>query len=165
MSPDAPSPAATYERACRLANVAVWMAALQRRRLTTDEPEDGEFLFRRWADFQFFIITLTRVRRAASLAAKLPMISDDIQKAIKIFDSKLPMLKNMRDVAEHFDDYAVDKGRVKSISRKALEVGAIDNTVFEWLGYKLDADRALKAARQLFKSMLHAKSAFLNRNT
>jgi hypothetical protein len=107
MSPDAPSPAATYERACRLANVAVWTAALQRRRLTADEPEDEEFLFRRWADFQFFIITLTRVRRVASLAAKIPMISDDIHKAIRIFDAKLPMPKNMRDVAEHIDDYCV----------------------------------------------------------
>jgi hypothetical protein len=75
------------------------------------------------------------------------MISDEIQKVIKAFDAKLPMLKNMRDVAEHIDDYAVDKGRVKSFSRKALEVGAIGSTIFEWLGYKLDADKALKAAR------------------
>jgi hypothetical protein len=72
MSSGAPSPVATYERACRLANVAVWTAVLQRRRLATDEPEDDEFLFRRWTDFQFFIITLTRVRRAASPRCKDP---------------------------------------------------------------------------------------------
>jgi hypothetical protein len=47
-----PSHAATYERARRLANLAVWTVALQKRRLKTNEPEDAEFLFRRWADFQ-----------------------------------------------------------------------------------------------------------------
>ena len=66
MNSRSPSPAATYERARRLANIAVWTAQLQRRRLATDEPEDSEFLFRRWADFQFLIVALTRVRRAGS---------------------------------------------------------------------------------------------------
>jgi hypothetical protein len=70
VSARAPSPTATFERARRLANIAVWTAQLQRRRLFTNEPEDGVFLFRRWADFQFFIVALTRVRRAAVLASK-----------------------------------------------------------------------------------------------
>jgi hypothetical protein len=55
VSTRSPSPAATYERGRRLANIAVWTAQLQRRRLSTNEPEDGEFPFRRSADFQFFI--------------------------------------------------------------------------------------------------------------
>lgn len=101
MTTRAPSPPATYERARRLGNIAIWTAQLQRRRLVTREPEDGEFLFRRWADFQFFIVALTRIRRAAGLATKVPSIANDVQKAIKEFDAALPMLKNMRDVAEH----------------------------------------------------------------
>jgi len=153
MNSRSPSPAATYERARRLANIAVWTAQLQRRRLATDEPEDSEFLFRRWADFQFFIVALTRVRRAAVLAAKVPSITNDMQKAVKEFDAALPMLKNMRDIAEHFDDYALDKGRIKAVRRQALEVGVIGPTIFQWLGNELNADTALKAAQRLFRKI------------
>jgi hypothetical protein len=159
MSGRAPSPLAIYERARRLANIAVWTVQIQRRRLSTDEPEDGEFIFRRWADFQFFIIALTRLRRAAALAAKVPALASDIQKAIHEFDAAVPALKNMRDVAEHFDDYALDKGRTKSVRRAQLEVGSFNNTELEWLGYRLNADDALKAARRLFQKIKLAQSS------
>jgi hypothetical protein len=151
------SPAATYERARRLANIAVWATRLQRRRLFTREPEDGEFLFRRWADIQFFIVSLMQVRRAAILATKIPVIADDILEAIREFDTTLPMLKNMRDVAAHFDDYAMDQGQRKDIKRKSLEVAVIGDTVFQWLGYELNADVALLAAQQLFASIKRAQ--------
>jgi hypothetical protein len=45
----------------------------------------------------------------------------------------VPMLSDMRNVAEHFDDYALDKGRNKGIKRGALEVGAFSDKEFEWL--------------------------------
>jgi len=47
------SDAATYERACRYANNALWTLSLQRRRLKSQEPEDAEFIFRVWADYEF----------------------------------------------------------------------------------------------------------------
>ena len=155
-----PSDAASYERARRLANIAVWTAKLQRRRLLTREPEDGEFLFRRWADFQFLIVALIRLRRAASLAAKISVVADDIRAALDEFDAALPMLKNMRDVAEHIDDYALDRGRHKDISRKSLEVAIISETTFRWLEYELNADMALEAADALFASIKRAQKAF-----
>jgi hypothetical protein len=155
-----PSDAATYERARRLANQAVLTVALQRRRLKTTEPEDGEFLFRRVADFQFLILTLTRLRRTAELAAKIPAITDVMIDALHKFDASLPKRKKMRDVIEHIDDYAVDQGRDKSVSRKALEVGVFDDTVFQWLDCVLDADDALRASRELFKALQAAESAF-----
>jgi hypothetical protein len=85
------------------------------------------------ADFQFFIVALTRLRRAAALAGKLPRIAEDMRKAIAEFDAAVPMLSDMRNVAEHFDDYALDKGRNKGIKRGALEVGAFSDKEFEWL--------------------------------
>jgi hypothetical protein len=153
-----PSHAATYERSRRLANLAVWTIALQKRRLRSDEPEDGEFLFRRWADFQFLIVALTRLRRAATLTAKVPALKPAIHRALKAFDSELPMLKNMRDTAEHFDDYALDKGHNHSITRASLEVGVIGKSEFQWLGYRLNADLAASAAQQLFKEIQEAQS-------
>lgn len=153
-----PSGAATYERARRLANLAMWTVSLQRRRLKTNEPEDGEFLFRRWADFQFLIMALMRLRRAGSLAAKVPTIKAEIQTANANFDAALPILKHMRDIAEHFDDYAMDRGRDSSISRESLEVGVVGDSVLQWLDHELNADVALAAAKQLFKDIQQAQS-------
>jgi hypothetical protein len=155
---DDPSDAATYERARRLANLAMWTVALQRRRLKTNEPEDGEFIFRRWADFQFLIMALVRLRRATSLAAKVPALTVTMRKALTNFDAALPTLKSMRDIAEHFDDYAMDRGRDRTISRTAIEVGVIGNSVFQWLGRELNADTAASAAQQLFKDIQQAQS-------
>jgi hypothetical protein len=81
-----------------------------------------------------------------------------MQIAITDFDAALPTLKNMRDVAEHFDDYAIDRGRDSTVSRKSLEVGVIGDAIFEWLGHKLNADEAVSAARRLFKDVQRAQS-------
>ncbi len=80
---DTPSPAATIERAHSLANEAIHMVALQRRRLQSEEPEDEIFVFRRWADFQFFIVSLRRLRQAALLAAHLKATETAIEDAIR----------------------------------------------------------------------------------
>jgi len=56
----------------------------------------------------------------------------------------------MRDVAEHIDEYAPDDGRNKDISRMSLEVSTLDDTTFEWLGIKLDANEALTISEKLF---------------
>jgi hypothetical protein len=164
-----PTHAATYERARRFANRAVWTAALQRRRLKSVEPEDGEFLSRRWSDFEFFVVSLTRLRRAAKLAATVPSITDAMTAALSEFDDALPMLKDVRDIAEHFDEYARDEGDLNrkakakgselAVSRKGLEVGVVGDTTFQWLDHELNADLALSAARRLFKAIQSVQSA------
>lgn len=156
-----PSHAATYERARRLANVEVWTIALQVRRLRSKEPEDGDFHFRKWADFQFLIVALTRLRRAAVLAGKVPTINRDIQSSIQQFDTALPKLKDMRNIAEHFDAYAMEEGKMSGqdgISRRGLEVGVISDTSFQWFGHTLNSDTAMKAADKLFEAIKRAGS-------
>ena len=64
----------------------------------------------------------------------------------------------MRDVAEHFDDYAVDKGRNDAVERRNLEVSSLGERVFQWLGVELDADIALRAGEELFSAVVCAKS-------
>jgi hypothetical protein len=90
---DKPTDAGTAERARSLANEAVHMVALQRRRLQSDEPEDETFIFRRWADFQFLIVSLRRLRLAALLAAIPDSNRAVIKKAIIEFDEALPDLQ------------------------------------------------------------------------
>jgi len=69
------------------------------------------------------------------------------------FDKSLPGLKEMRDAAEHIDDYAVDEGRIKAIKKSGLEVKLIEGTKYEWLGYELDINKALKSSEILFEAI------------
>lgn len=155
------SPAAIYERARRLANIAVWTIALQRRRLSASEPEDETFAFRLWADWEFFISSLMRLRRAAALAAKADCIKVQIEEALEVFDRSIPNLQDARNVMEHIDEYALDKGHARKVSRKSLEVGSFDSCRFIWSSIiDLDADAALAASRALFVAIRVAQGAF-----
>ena len=59
-----------YYRARRLANTLVWTIDLQVHRLKSEESKDKEFVFRKWADFEFLVITLIRLRKVANLITK-----------------------------------------------------------------------------------------------
>jgi hypothetical protein len=150
-----PSSGATYERARRLANVYIWAISVQCRRLTTSEPEDEAFIFRKWSDFGFLVVALTRLRRAATLASRIPELKASLSAALSAFDATVPNLKQFRDVAEHIDDYARDQGKRKNVARQSLEVSTLsaDGKTLSWLGHTLNADEALVASESLFKTL------------
>jgi hypothetical protein len=164
---DAPSNAATIERAHSLANEAIHMVALQRRRLQSTEPEDETFVFRQWADFQFFIVGLRRLRQAALLAARPKATEAAIESAIAEFDEALPdlrkkqsLVQKLRNVGEHIDEYAVERGRDRNVRRRELQAGAVDATTLDWLGERLDSDDALAAAERLYGAIKDARSTY-----
>lgn len=150
-----PTAAATYERARRLASIAIWAVQLQSRRLRAAEPEDADFVLRKWADFDFMVVALVRLRRAARLAAQVPELESSLLAAIETFDSTLPGLKRFRNVAEHIDDYAVDRGREQSVGRQSLEVSSFDaeGPTLHWLGSALNATEALQLSERLFAAI------------
>jgi hypothetical protein len=90
---------AIYERARRLANVAVWTVHLQNRRIDSDEPEDQDFVLRRFADIDFFVTAMWRLRRAAELASKVEPISANIKEALEEFDKATPQLRTDSAIA------------------------------------------------------------------
>ena len=151
-----PSDAVILERAKSFANEACFTVALQHRRLRTTEPEDTVFLFRWYADLQFLIVALRRIRRAAELATQVPGISPKLIEALDEFDRCLPHLTKMRNVGEHIDDYLLGAGRSKEVARGALQVCEWNGTVFTWLGLTLDIDEALTAAGSLFSALADA---------
>ncbi|MGH7864011.1 MAG: hypothetical protein ACREQB_03405 [Candidatus Binataceae bacterium] len=158
-----PSDAAILERARSLCNQACLMVALQHRRVRTAEPEDEIFFFRRFADVQFLIIALRRVRRSAELAKRVPGVSEVLRNAISEFDRTLPGLAKMRNVGEHIDIYAVD-GRNRhhpDVVRGQLQVGEWDGTTYPWLGESLNIDAALDAAKKLFEAVKQAATGSL----
>ena len=124
--------------------------ALQCRRLRAVEPEDQQFALRWWADVQFLIIVLCRLRLAANLARKAQGVS--IVADIKKFDDLLQHLTTMRNVSEHIDEYAVDsrRRRIKTFRRHALQAGTWDGTTFSWLGGELNVTSALLSRMRSF---------------
>ena len=156
-----PSSEATVERAVRIANIEMLTVELQRRRLRSSEPEDGEFTFRWWADLQFLIIALWRLRRAVRIAQRIPKLGAAIRPAIEQFDRVLPGLKAMRDIGEHIDEYAVDAtGRHRpENNRQMLEVGTRDGTTYTCLHERLNIEDAHSAAEALFAALLAARDS------
>jgi hypothetical protein len=136
----------------------MYTVALQVRRLGSEEPEDSTFVLRWWADLQFLIVALRRLRRAAELAAKTDDRAAPVRAAIAAFDAALPGLAIMRNVGEHVDDYALDspRRRHKAIDRRQLQVGSWDGQTYHWLRdddeecLELDVRRAKGAAEKLY---------------
>jgi hypothetical protein len=152
--------AAILERAKSLSNRGCFTVALQRRRLRSAEPEDDTFIFRWWADLEFLVAALRRLRRAAQLATRVSNTGPAaaVSAALTDFDVTLPGLATMRNVGEHIDDYALNAPtrHHHEVRSGQLQVGSWEGTVFDWLGHQLDIDVALAAAEKLFYAVEQA---------
>jgi hypothetical protein len=71
------------------------------------------------ADAYLFVLALRNVRRAAALTGRLaggqPQVA--IRRALVEFDHALPTAKDLRDVLDHFDDYALGRGKLQDRKR------------------------------------------------
>jgi hypothetical protein len=162
-----PSSAETYERARRHANTLLWAIDLQCRRIRSSEPEDKDFFFRKFIDFDFLIVSLVRFRRTIKLASNIPEIKSTIIPALHEFDAAMPQIKKLRDVAEHIDEYAIDKGWDSSIERNQLEVSSLaegeNDAILSWLGHEINISNALKASTKLYGVLKNASIVIAQR--
>jgi hypothetical protein len=153
-----PTTLAILERAVRLGSDSLYGIALQVRRLKGKEPEDEEWWARIWIDFQFLIVVLWRMRQSGVLAKSANIQRERIRQAISAFDTAVPDLKRMRDVAQHFEEYAVDgpgrrhlRPRIGTkVGRRMLEVGSFYDDGVRWLDGVIDFPAADLAARDLY---------------
>jgi hypothetical protein len=134
----------------------MFTVALQLRRVASDEPEDSVFVLRRWVDWQFLIVALRRLERAALLAAKTPTGARFVDPALSAFRREIPGLTTMRNILEHFDDYSLDAGRNTAIGRRQLQSGTLSGEQFLWLGHTLEADHVKATAEALYESVRSA---------
>lgn len=145
--------AAVSDRALSLMNEAMFTVDLQTRRVRGREPEGEVFVMRWWADLQFLIVALRRLRRAAELGKHgLLETKAAIEDAIRSFDRDLGDLATMRNVGEHIDDYVreTDRRRHKDVERGGLQVGNFDGATFHWLDRELNIDHARRVAERLY---------------
>jgi hypothetical protein len=101
-------------------------------------------------------------RRCQRLEAIQPRPTEEMNTALAAFDQAIPSLKTMRNVGEHFDDYAVDdpKRRHRKVSRSQLQVGSWSETTRYWLDHELNADDAVTAAKKLFQAIKSADANY-----
>jgi hypothetical protein len=85
---------AVIERALSLSNEAMFTVALQRRRFRSREPEDT-FVFWWWANLQFRVVALRRLRRAAEVANRVASVQCKLSSAIRDFDEALSLLRTL----------------------------------------------------------------------
>jgi hypothetical protein len=142
-----------------MSNEALHMVGLQRRRIRAEEPEDTKFVFRWWADAQFLIIALWRLRSAGELALRTNSDRASIRTAIEDFDSAVPGLRRMRNVGEHAGDYVINRGHDRDVRSESLQAGSFDGVTFGWLDGALNTDVALDAAERLHQAIKTAAFA------
>src|SRR5690348_12097685 len=105
--------------------MAMFAIDLQYRRLNGGDTSDGRFLFRRWYDFEFLLIALSRLRRIVNQAARDNRLSGYLIPALRQFDAAIPALRIMRNVSEHIDDYAFGTGRIAEVRKEMIEVSSL----------------------------------------
>ncbi len=153
-----------YQRSRSLANFHLFSICTQIERIRAEVDGDDIFIMKPIADFEFLAVALVRFRRAASLASKVAKLKTVMDRAIAEFDAAIPDLKTLRDVAEHFDDYAVGEGRNKSLSadefKSNLQVKSWSEDKFEWLGMTLDFNDSRHACEKLFAVIQTLQSGF-----
>lgn len=150
-----PSNDIILERAVSFANEFLFTAELQVQRLREPEPRREDFFFRYWADIQLLVNTLCRLQRVVDLVAR--EVDNTLKTDLAAFNTKLPGLRNLRNVYEHIDGYIIGEGWNRSVSREGLQVGSWDGQTFTYLDHSLDIEIAFSSAVDLFRALQGAR--------
>ena len=149
-----------YERVRHLANVAVWSINLQARRIRDSEPEDAQFVFRRWMDYHYLIIALSRLRETAQHLLSIVALKDKMQPSIEHFEAEFPWLRDLRNVVAHFDEYPIGKGKNKELRKEGMEVATIGTDCLRWLNFEIRPEQAVKEGAALFHAIQTCAEVF-----
>jgi len=149
----------TLRRSQQVADTAARAVALQLRRLATNEPEDVEFWDRMWADWEYLIVSLRRLERAAR-AVWLATSDEAVNIELTRFHQRLPSLKHFRDIGEHWDDYVLNnpKRHVRHFTAWDLDMKVVSPSLIGWLGHTLEAADVRVAAADLFQVVMAVRA-------
>lgn len=133
--------------------------AMQLRRLGTNEPEDAEFWDRMWSDWEYLIISLRRLERTAH-AVWLATSDAAVGAELARFRDRLPTLKHLRDIGEHWDEYVLNnpKRHNLGVSAPDLEMKVFGPGFFGWLGHTLYAADVQVAAADLQNAVMAVRA-------
>ena len=143
-----------YEDIRIIANTYTLMVKLQISRIDEELQNDEFFIMRQFVDFEFLLVALFRLRRAACAIKRILIARATIQQAIENYDKRLPDLKKLRNISEHYDAYLLKQGKDDTIDRETIRSSFLTkcrlNATFEWMGYTMNLNECMTAAEELF---------------
>lgn len=141
-----------------------WVNAvhMQCRRISeplVDANNPGEEIWRQEIDLHFLLVALTRLRRAVGITTRVDQLKATLVNRIIEFETSVPYLSRLRNVAEHFDEYTVGRGRDTRVMRFELQRWSMDHDpdgqlVWIWLGERLHLAEACSAAKLLHQGFI-----------
>ena len=150
---------ALYEDARILANIYVHAVAMQISRVRQKVSDSDQFVMRPFADLEFLLVTLVRLKRAACAIREVPVAREAMQQAIKEYDKRLPALKDLRNITEHYDDYLLEQGRISKVDRSGLLTKTMSPESIDWMGYRMNLNEIMAAAEALFQEIKAVEKA------
>lgn len=150
-------------------NAVHLQAARIERRHSRENIEDVEITATE-VDLHFLLVALVRLQRCVNRAgANVGKLRPSLDQRTGIFDSEIPSLRKLRNVSKHIDEYNVDEGRDRSVSRRQVQTWAIETNgdgglIWNWLGESLDVGRAQEAAVALHRGFLFDCDDYFARN-
>jgi len=145
------------EEARHFANVYVHSVQLQISRIR--QPPTEEFPLASTVDFEFLLISLRKLRRAAELVQRIPPVQLDMDLAIKRFDSALPYLAVLRNASEHFDEHLEGRDRGKCLVQNypsSFSTFLESKGGYVWLNKDINFQDCLNASGALFDAVRNA---------
>jgi len=176
MSSDAPNPPSAAVVVERLRTEATtWSNAVtlqagrigRRHRKRYLEPAEAEALE---IDLHFFLVALVRLRRCVSrVGSHVSAIEPSLSRHLRSFDEAVPSLAKLRNVSEHIDEYNLDAGQDRSVSRRQVQNWYMDSSpsgglIWAWLGERLDVGVAEGGATTLYKGLCDVCDSWTREN-
>ena len=121
-------------------------------------------------DLHFLLVALVRLQRCiARIGETVPGLHDTIARRARLFEDEIPSLRMLRNVSEHSDDYNLDAGHDRSVSRRQVQTWALDTNddggvIWRWLGESLDVRRSQEAAVALYRGFLFDWDAYVSQH-
>jgi hypothetical protein len=148
-----------------MTDAALWMVAvnMQHHRIL-EHLDDFIFAFPRRVDFQFLLVSLTRLRRAISFAAEVDQLKQAFSDRLVEFDGRVPFLSRLRNIGEHFYDYAAGRGRGTQVRRAQLRNSrwaSGPEAYITWLGEKVHLAEVRAAAENLHSGFISDVNCYL----
>jgi len=133
-----------------------WINAVHLEHRRIAEPLE---IWRQEIDLHFLLVALVRLRRAVGCASRAGPLRLALPGRLAEFDGRLPYVRLLRNVGEHFDAYTVGKGRNKRIRRSQLQVRNMScdregHLIWNWLGEEVRLAEAHTAATDLYRGFL-----------
>ena len=152
---------AACDDALTVANNYVFAVVTQISRVREECADAELFVMRQFVEFEFLLVALTRLRRAAGVINLFPYTESNLSQAMAKYDERLLGLKQWRNITEHYDDYLLNIGRDKKLDPKTIRSGYMTKCMsydsVEWMGFKFELDECLAAAEELYISMKAAR--------